>query len=323
MQLQAPFPWFGGKSRVAAQIWDRLGDVANYCEPFAGSLAVLLGRPATHTGRVETVNDLDGFICNFWRAVRADPAATAAWAATPVNENDLHARHSWLVERRERLTRRLEGDPDFFDAQIAGWWAWGACVWIGAGWCAGGDGPWHVADGELVAGAAGAGVARQLPHLGDGGKGLHRADADVHAWLEALAVRLRRVRVACGDWTRVTGDSVLTRHGLTGVLLDPPYSTDVRKARVYAVEDSLAEQVRAWCARRGGDPQLRIALCGYSGAEGHEQLEALGWTAHRWRARGGYCIDGRGSANRSLETVWFSPHCVREQTPTLFDAMAA
>ena len=43
--LRAPFPWFGGKSRVAAVVWRAFGDVPNYVEPFAGSLAVLLGRP--------------------------------------------------------------------------------------------------------------------------------------------------------------------------------------------------------------------------------------------------------------------------------------
>ncbi len=34
--LKAPFPWFGGKSRVAPDVWARFGDVANYVEPFFG-----------------------------------------------------------------------------------------------------------------------------------------------------------------------------------------------------------------------------------------------------------------------------------------------
>ena len=34
--LKAPFPWFGGKSRVAHLVWQRFGDVANYVEPFFG-----------------------------------------------------------------------------------------------------------------------------------------------------------------------------------------------------------------------------------------------------------------------------------------------
>jgi DNA adenine methylase len=69
--LRAPFPWFGGKSRAAALIWERLGPVANYVEPFAGSLAVLLGRP--HPPRIETVNDRDAYLANFWRALAAAP----------------------------------------------------------------------------------------------------------------------------------------------------------------------------------------------------------------------------------------------------------
>ena len=43
--MRAPFVWFGGKRRVAPEVWAALGDVPNYIEPFAGSLAVLLGRP--------------------------------------------------------------------------------------------------------------------------------------------------------------------------------------------------------------------------------------------------------------------------------------
>jgi len=43
--IKAPFPWFGGKSRAAEIIWARFGNVPNYVEPFAGSLAVLLDPP--------------------------------------------------------------------------------------------------------------------------------------------------------------------------------------------------------------------------------------------------------------------------------------
>jgi DNA adenine methylase len=53
--MQAPRPWFGGKSRAADLVWSRLGDVPNYVEPFFGSGAILLARP--HEPRIETVND--------------------------------------------------------------------------------------------------------------------------------------------------------------------------------------------------------------------------------------------------------------------------
>ena len=72
---QAPFPWFGGKSTVAGLVWPRFGDVPNYVEPFFGSGAVLLGRP--NAPKTETINDLDGLVANFWRAIQRDPDETA------------------------------------------------------------------------------------------------------------------------------------------------------------------------------------------------------------------------------------------------------
>lgn len=135
-KLKAPFPWFGGKTKVAPLIWQRFGDVNNYIEPFAGSLAVLLQRP--HPPRVETVNDLDCYVANFWRATRHEPEAVADYADWPVNETDLHARHRWLVlsEQAAEFRETIRNDPDYYDPRIAGWWGWGICCWIGAGWCA-------------------------------------------------------------------------------------------------------------------------------------------------------------------------------------------
>lgn len=131
--MKAPFPWFGGKSRVSDLVWDRFGDVRNYVEPFAGSLAVLLARP--HSAKIETVNDLDCWIANFWRALQADPDQVAHVADWPVNEADLHARHLWLVNRTE-FRERMKTDPDYFDPIVAGRWVWGISQWIGSGWCA-------------------------------------------------------------------------------------------------------------------------------------------------------------------------------------------
>lgn len=130
--MKAPFPWFGGKRRVAHLVWDRFGDVPNYVEPFAGSLAVLLERP--HMPRCETVNDKDCYLANFWRAIQRNPEAVAYWADWPVNEADLHARHTWLSNQAE-FQEKMKTDPDYFDVNIAGWWVWGLSMWIGGGWC--------------------------------------------------------------------------------------------------------------------------------------------------------------------------------------------
>ena len=125
--MKAPFPWFGGKSTVAHLVWERFGDVQNYVEPFFGSGAVLLNRP-TEPG-IETVNDLDCMVANFWRALQHDPDAVADAADWPVNEADQHARHLWLCSQEE-FRERMKTEPEFYDAKIAGWWVWGQCIWI-------------------------------------------------------------------------------------------------------------------------------------------------------------------------------------------------
>jgi hypothetical protein len=341
--LKAPFPWFGGKSRVADDVWARFGDTPNFVEPFAGSLAVLLGRPMKHAAKVETVNDLDGFISNFWRAVQFDPEATADWADWPVNESDLTARHSWLVGQRESLVRRLEGDPLFFDAQIAGWWVAGVCGWIGSGFCSG-EGPWYSVGGELVnvrqmphltnagrgvnrqmphVGNAGRGVNRKIPHVGDAGQGVNRkmphvgdAGKGVNLWFADLSDRLRNVRVLSGDWERALSESITVRHGMTAVFLDPPYGEEVEQTRVYASDSgTVSDDVRRWCIENGNNSLLRIALCGYEG-EGHEELLDYGWTSHAWKTAGGYGggRGGVGDANRSKERIFFSPACIGPET---------
>jgi site-specific DNA-adenine methylase len=119
---KVPWPYIGGKSRVARLIWGQLGDVRNYIEPFCGSAAVLLARPTA--GRIETINDVNSFVCNAWRAIKEDPAGVAAHADWPVSEADLGARHLWLMasEKAAEFRAKIKQDPGYYDARIAGWW---------------------------------------------------------------------------------------------------------------------------------------------------------------------------------------------------------
>ncbi len=335
--LAAPFPWFGGKALACAEVWAALGDPENYVEPFAGSAAMLLGRE--EAGKVETINDADGFVANFWRAVSLDAEAVARHVDWPCNEADLFARHSWLVRQKESLLDRLHADPRWFDAEIAGWWCWGACNWIGSGWCSG-TGPW-VHDGERLVdsrqlphlGNAGQGVNRQLPHLGDAGKGVNRQlphlsagqgrSAYIREWFAALQARMRNVRVACGDWSRVVTESVTTRHGMTGVFLDPPYTKGAMDYAAGGVGGALADEVRAWCLHSGHEKNLRIVLCGHAGE--HDALLAAGWHTRTWTARKGYAATDEARENSASETLWCSPHCVPvvESQPGLFAEVSA
>lgn len=344
-RLKAPFPWFGGKRRVADVVWRAFGNVPNYVEPFFGSGAVLLGRP--HDAKIETVNDADRYLCNFWRAVAADPLEVARHADWPVNEADLHARHVWLVNQVE-FRERMHTDPDFFDSKIAGWWVWGLCQWIGAGWCVEPKNQKHPKlDGigkGVHSNAAHPELHQKRPEMTHTGKGVHAARAyspgrrpqmsdagmGVHLpalgndrglngvsappcaeWFLELQARLRRVRVACGDWTRILGPSVLGKGKNVGgrrpcaVFLDPPYAHDLRAAYLYAEDDStLSARVREWALANGDDPELRIALCGY---EGEHEMPAS-WQVHSWTAARGYAKAENN--NRALERIWFSPHCL-------------
>jgi DNA adenine methylase len=323
--LKAPFPWFGGKSRVAPLVWERFGNVPNYIEPFFGSGAVLLGRP--HEPGIETVNDKDCYLANFWRAISHDPESVANYADWPVNEADLHARHLWLVKQAD-FRERMMTDPDHYDAKIAGWWVWGISTWIGGGWC-----QVRQQDQEVVKrqmphlstdgmgvfrkrphlSTNGMGVFRQRPHLGDHGEGVLSLSgrASLTDWFHALAERLRRVRVCCGDWSRILGPSPTTHNGLTGVFLDPPYAVSAgRDADIYAVEDGgVSGEVAKWAIEHGDDPLLRIALCGYEGE--HEMPDT--WECVHWKTPGGYGAmrNGRGRENSNRERIWFSPHCLR------------
>jgi len=125
-----------------------------------------------------------------------------------------------------------------------------------------------------------------------------------------LGDRLRDVRVAAGDWRRVVADSVTTRHGLTGVFLDPPYEKGAMDYAAGGVGGALSGAVRAWCAENGGNSQLRIVLCGHSSE--HDDLLRCGWGVRKWTARKGYALSDEARDNSSSETLWCSPHCVPE-----------
>jgi hypothetical protein len=173
-KLKAPFPYFGGKSAVAALVWNRIGDVDNYIEPFCGSAAVLLARP--HAPRIETVNDADCMVANFWRATKEDAEAVAEFADWPVNEADLHSRHRWLVlsDEAKEFRRRMRQEPDYFDAKVAGWWCWGLCCWIGGGWC--------TQHGETGEGKAFSRGENQAPCKPDSLRGVHAKGENPAEW---------------------------------------------------------------------------------------------------------------------------------------------
>ncbi len=131
--------------------------------------------------------------------------------------------------------------------------------------------------------------------------------------MKELSERLRRVRVCCGNWSRICGPSPTVKLGTTGVFLDPPYADEANRTDgLYASDSgSVAHEVRAWALEAARDPRMRVALCGY---EGEHDMPGS-WESVAWKARGGYGSQGNNQAraNSKKETIWFSPHCLRPQ----------
>jgi DNA adenine methylase len=61
------FGWYGGKFSHLNWLLPLLPICQHYCEPFGGSAAVLINRESSP---VETYNDIDGEVVNFFRALR-------------------------------------------------------------------------------------------------------------------------------------------------------------------------------------------------------------------------------------------------------------
>ncbi|WP_448560540.1 DNA adenine methylase [Trichothermofontia sp.] len=82
------FGWYGGgKFNHLNWLLPLLPQTTHYCEPFAGAAAVLLNRePST----VETYNDIDGEVVNFFRVLRDQPEdLIRAIGLTPFSREEL------------------------------------------------------------------------------------------------------------------------------------------------------------------------------------------------------------------------------------------
>jgi len=307
------FPYFGGKGRVATEVWRRLGRVDGYLEPFAGSLAMALRNPHSEALKSETVNDLDPYVANFWRAVSQAPDVVASWADAPVSQIELTVRHEWLDQQRDRLRLLLLDTPDAFDPKVAGWWVWGISIWIGSGYLASNKKPGPHLGQRPHLGHHGMGVHSlgQRPHLGHHGMG------GVYDLYRQIAQRLRFTRVVSCDWKSLRS-TLHTGCSTWGVFLDPPYTARTgRCPSLYtaAGPDSqhltLGDEVATWAREIGH--HHRVALCGIAG-----EYEMPGWDVFDWKTTG-FSMGNRDRA----EVIWFSPACVRPSQAGLFDALAA
>ncbi|MCP2731091.1 DNA adenine methylase [Limnofasciculus baicalensis] len=81
------FGWYGGKFNHLNWLLPLLPESTHYCEPFGGSAAVLINKKPSP---VETYNDIDGEVVNFFRVLRNNPdELIKAIGLTPFSREEL------------------------------------------------------------------------------------------------------------------------------------------------------------------------------------------------------------------------------------------
>lgn len=238
---RAPFPWFGGKHKLARTIVDLLAPHLVYVEAFGGAASVLLTKAPS---RLEVYNDIDGGLVVFFRVLRDHPEELERrLRLTPFSRAEFdHCRTSWEqvgddVERARRWYVRVEqafaGTP------------------LTTGW-----------GGEILGRRHGSRARTSLRRLDR---------------LAAIAHRLRGVQIENLDWRDVLGRY---DHSDAVFYLDPPYVRETRRrprtrgGKDYAQElttDEHAEFVDRVLALTGS-----VLVSGYD-HEVYRPLEAAGF----------------------------------------------
>lgn len=93
----------GAKNRIAGWICEYIPEHEVYLEPFAGSLAVLFQKERCH---IETVNDLDGEVVNFFRILRDQESELERLILlTPFSRREYEKAYELAVNDIERARR--------------------------------------------------------------------------------------------------------------------------------------------------------------------------------------------------------------------------
>lgn len=116
---RTPLTFYGGKQKLAAQIIALMPPHVAYLEPFAGGAAVLFAKPPAER---ETLNDLDGQIMRFWRALRDQPEHLAsAVAMTPYGRGEWRESREPAEDDVEAARRLLVNVDQSFSRSRGSW----------------------------------------------------------------------------------------------------------------------------------------------------------------------------------------------------------
>jgi len=224
------FGWYGGKYSHLDWLLPLLPECHHYCEPFGGSAAVLLNRQPSP---VETYNDIDGEVVNFFRVLRdSRDELLYQIGMTPFSREEFlgaietngNGQHLSDIERARRFFIRARQVRTGL-AQTASVGRWANCL------------------NTSRAGMAGA-VSRWLGSV---------------EGLEYIATRLLRVQVE-----NDTAINIIKRYDSSRTLFycDPPYPHQSRgDSKAYSFEMTDAEH--AELRRVLQSVKGRVAISGY------------------------------------------------------------
>jgi DNA adenine methylase len=288
--MRTPLTYYGGKQRLARQIVPLMPKHRVYLEPFAGGAAILFAKPRAER---ETLNDLDGQIVRFWRALRDRPDELArAVALTP------YSRSEWEMCRgggrwRRPQPRDLENGAD--DVEVARQ----LVVSVDQSFSRSRHG-WSPPSIRFDRrGRWQAGVWENLPLK-----------------LARAAERLSGVALECYDAIELIAKFDQPH---TLIYCDPPYPHSARLApnRMYAIDDEDGTLWPRLTEVLSCIEHAAVMVSGYAG----EYLPGLGWReAPLCHTRSVTARHG-SKLEAAPEVVWLSPR-VPEVVPSLLDLIA-
>ena len=272
------FGWYGGKYSHLDWLLPLLPTTIHYCEPFGGSGAVLINRPPAP---VETFNDIDGDIANFFRVLRDNKEALLeAIGLTPFSREEL----------RIAVTEPAKGISDLERARR--FFVCARQVRTGLAQTAS-EGRWAHCKLTTRAGMAGA-VSRWLGSVEE---------------LAEIAQRLLRVQIE-----NAPAIEVIKRYDSPETLFycDPPYVHASRSdTNAYAYEMSDDEHRELADALR--NVEGKVALSGYAG----ELMDELygDWDTIQAQSRSAHSTNtGADNKKRSrTEVLWINYTLDRQQ----------
>jgi len=268
---QIAFGWYGGKYSHLDWLLPLLPSTIHYCEPFGGSAAVLINRLPSP---VETYNDIDGELVNFFRVLRSQKEELLeAIGLTPFSREELReavtANHNELTDlerARQFFVRARQVRTGL--AQTASEGRWAHCKLTSR------------------AGMAGA-VSRWLGSV---------------EGLSEIAQRLLRVQVE-----NAPALEVIKRYDSKDTLFycDPPYVHESRSdTNAYAFE--MTDDEHKALARILHNVQGKVALSGY-------QCPLMGelygdWTAIEAPGKKAHSTNTRSDMTKQnrVETLWIN-----------------